>query len=355
MKWYKLSQKDSLQTLQSSEEQGLKASVVKELLDKYGFNTLKEQKAISPLVIFLVQFKNPLILILFLGIGLSLYSNHLIDAIAISVIISLNVMIGFFQEMKMRKSMDALKNMAAPLAQVKRDGNWVEISASELVPGDIIKLATGNKIQADIRILSATQLLIEEAALTGESEPIEKSSDAILEDDLDIADWQNMAFMGTQVLAGNGIGLVCETGMKTQLGHIATLMQETKEEPTPLQERINSLSKILIAAALIIVSMVIGIGIEQGMAFVDMVSMGISLTVAAIPEGLPTVVTIVLTIGAKEMAKNNALIKKLSSVETLGSTTVICSDKTGTLTQNKMQVLSMRPLRNPKDLSNLNF
>jgi len=341
MKWYQQSQTEALENLKSDENQGLQSSVAKNLLDKYGLNTLKEQKAISPIVIFLVQFKNPLILILILGIILSLYSNHTIDAIAISVIIAINVLIGFVQEMKMRKSMDALKNMAAPIAQVKRDGNWVEISASELVLGDIIKLSTGNKVQADIRILSVTQLLIEEAALTGESEPIEKSSDAILDDDLDIADWQNMAFMGTQVLAGNGVGVVCETGMNTQLGHIATMMQETKEDPTPLQERINSLSKILIAAALIIVSLVIGIGIEQGMAFVDMVSMGISLTVAAIPEGLPTVVTIVLTIGAKEMAKNNALIKKLSSVETLGSTTVICSDKTGTLTQNKMQVLSI--------------
>lgn len=334
---------------------GLTKSNVAQLHHTYGLNTLKSQKPISPLTILLIQFNNPLIFILFLGIALSLYSSHTIDAIAISVIIIINVSIGFFQELKMRKSMDALKNMAAPIAQVYRDASWIEVPASDLVPGDIIKLLTGNKVQADIRILEATQLLIEEAALTGESEAIEKFNDAIDKEGLDIADWQNMAFMGTQVLAGNGLGVVCETGMNTQLGHIATMMQETKDEKTPLQERIHSLSKMLIIAALVVVAMVIGIGIEQGMAFVDMVGMGISLTVAAIPEGLPTVVTIVLTIGAKEMSKNNALIKKLSSVETLGSTTVICSDKTGTLTQNKMQVLSIYAAGKYYDISGTGY
>ena len=341
MKWYQKNREEVLKKLNSSQNNGLTKSTVVELQQTHGLNTLKSKKPISPLTILLMQFNNPLIFILFLGIALSLYSSHTIDAIAISVIIIINVSIGFFQELKMRKSMDALKNMAAPIAQVYRDASWLEVPASDLVPGDIIKLVTGNKIQADIRIIEATQLLIEEAALTGESEPIEKFSNTINKDGLDIADWQNMAFMGTQILAGNGLGVVCETGMNTQLGHIATMMQDTKDERTPLQERIHALSKMLIIAAFVVVAMVIGIGIEQGMVFVDMVGMGISLTVAAIPEGLPTVVTIVLTIGAKEMSKNNALIKKLSSVETLGSTTVICSDKTGTLTQNKMQVLSI--------------
>ncbi|WP_457744617.1 cation-translocating P-type ATPase [Sulfurimonas sp.] len=240
----------------------------------------------------------------------------------------------------MRKSMDALKNMASPMAQVKRDGTWSEVSADSLVSGDIVKLTTGSKIQADMRIIESNQLLIEEAALTGESEPLEKISEAIKEKNLSIADWNNMAFAGTQILAGSGIGIVCEIGMQTQLGQIAKMMQETEEGPTPLQQRIHSLSKVLIGAAFIIVAIVIGLGIEQGMSFADMVNVGISLTVAAIPEGLPTVVTIVLTLGAKAMAKNSALVRKLASVETLGSTTVICSDKTGTLTQNKMQVLS---------------
>jgi len=341
MKWYQQSSKDILDYLKSTQSDGLTDEVVSSRLSEYGHNSLKAQEGASAVTVFLLQFKNPLIIILFFGVFLSAYSGHTVDAIAISVIIMINVLIGFVQEMNMRKSMDALKNMAAPLAQVRRDGEWVEVLADTLVPGDIVKLVTGSKVQADMRILESNQLLIEEAALTGESEPIVKETDAIAQENLDIADWKNMAFMGTQVLAGSGIGIVCETGMNTQLGHIATMMQETKEELTPLQERIHSLSKVLIGAALTIVAIVIGIGIEQGMSFADMVNIGISLTVAAIPEGLPTVVTIVLTIGAKNMAKNSALVRKLASVETLGSTTVICSDKTGTLTQNKMQVLSI--------------
>ena len=341
MKWYQQTEKKILQHFKSDRDNGLTADEVSSKLQEYGENVLKAKESTSALTIFLIQFKNPLIVILFFGVFLSAYSGHTVDAIAIAVIILINVLIGFFQEMNMRKSMDALKNMAAPLALVRRDGEWMEIPANSLVPGDIVKLVTGSKVQADMRVLESHQLLIEEAALTGESEPIVKTVDAIEQDDLDVADWKNMAFMGTQVLAGSGIGIVCEIGMQTQLGHIATMMQETKEELTPLQERIHSLSKVLIGAALTIVAVVIGIGIEQGMSFADMVNIGISLTVAAIPEGLPTVVTIVLTIGAKEMAKNNALVRKLASVETLGSTTVICSDKTGTLTQNKMQVLSI--------------
>jgi len=339
--WYQKSSAHILDELQSSVDSGLLSDKASAKLSQDGENVLSLESLVSPLTIFLIQFKNPLIIILLFGVILSLYSGHIIDAIAISVIIMINVIIGFVQEMNMHKSMDALKNMSTPIVQVKRDSTWVEIPATTLVRGDIVKLLTGSKVQADIRILESNQLLIEEAALTGESEPITKHSDVIERDGLDMADWKNMAFMGTQVLAGSGIGIVCEIGMQTQLGHIATLMQETKEEMTPLQERIHSLSKILIGAAFTIVAIVIGIGIEQGMSFLDMINIGISLTVAAIPEGLPTVVTIVLTIGAKEMAKNNALVRKLASVETLGSTTVICSDKTGTLTQNKMQVLSI--------------
>jgi len=339
--WYQKSTNSILDELHSCLDKGLLKERAAEKLLQDGENVLKLENSVSALMIFLQQFKNPLIIILSFGVLLSLYSGHIIDAIAIAVIIMINVIIGYLQEMNMHKSMDALKNMSTPIVQVKRDSLWQEVPASSLVRGDIVKLVTGGKVQADVRILESNQLLIEEAALTGESEPILKDVEAIEGDGLDIGDWKNMAFMGTQVLAGSGVAVVCETGMNTQLGHIATLMQETKEEMTPLQERIHSLSKILIGAAFTIVAIVIGIGIEQGMSFLDMINIGISLTVAAIPEGLPTVVTIVLTIGAKEMAKNNALVRKLASVETLGSTTVICSDKTGTLTQNKMQVLSI--------------
>ncbi|WP_457748881.1 cation-translocating P-type ATPase [Sulfurimonas sp.] len=339
MKWYQMPLKDVFTAL-GSDENGLTKTQVQEYREKYGTNSLRAQEKVSAVKIFFIQLKNPLIIILFFGVLLSAYSGHKVDAIAILVIILINVMIGFIQEINMRKSMDALKNMAAPMAQVKRAGVWSEVSADSLVPGDIVKLTTGSKVQADMRIIEANQLLIEEAALTGESEALEKISEAIKEKNLSIADWKNMAFTGTQILAGSGIGIVCEIGMQTQLGKIAQMMQETEEGPTPLQQRIHALSKVLIGAAFIIVAIVIGLGIEQGMSFADMVNVGISLTVAAIPEGLPTVVTIVLTLGAKAMAKNSALVRKLASVETLGSTTVICSDKTGTLTQNKMQVLS---------------
>lgn len=339
MQWYEMSTEEVFKTL-DTKESGLSSQRAKERLQKEGANLLRAKEAASAVTLFFMQFKNPLIIILIFGVFLSAYSGHTIDAIAISVIILINVLIGFVQEVNMRKSMDALKNMASPIAQVKRDGEWSEVPAQDLVRGDIVKLLTGAKVQADMRIITANQLLIEEAALTGESEPIEKTTEAIKKKNLDIADWNNMAFSGTQVLAGSGVGVVCETGMSTELGKIATMMQETKEEPTPLQQRIHALSKVLIGAAFVIVAIVIGLGIEQGMSFATMVNMGISLTVAAIPEGLPTVVTIVLTLGAKAMAKNNALVRKLASVETLGSTTVICSDKTGTLTQNKMQVLS---------------
>jgi len=339
MKWYQISTKDVFTNLKT-EKNGLSNIEAKKRFAQYGANLLHAKESVSAFKIFFIQFNSPLIIILLFGVLLSIYSNHNVDAIAISIIILINVMIGFLQEINMRKSMDALKNMVAPIAQVKRDAKWSEVPAKTLVVGDIVKLIAGNKIQADMRIISANQLLIEEAALTGESEPIEKITEEINDTNLDIADWKNMAFSGTQILSGTGIGVVCETGMSTELGKIATMIQDTKEEPTPLQQRIHSLSKVLIGAVFTIVAIVIGLGIEQGMNFTDMINMGISLTVAAIPEGLPTVVTIVLTLGAKAMIKDNALVRKLSSVETLGSTTVICSDKTGTLTQNKMQVLS---------------
>jgi len=339
MKWYEISTEEVFKIL-ATKESGLSSKSAEERRMKEGANVLSATEATSAVTLFLIQFKNPLIIILIFGVFLSAYSGHTIDAIAISVIILINVLIGFVQEINMRKSMDALKNMASPTAQVKRDGEWSEVPAQDLVRGDIVKLLTGAKIQADMRIITANQLLIEEAALTGESEAIEKTTKVIEKKNLDIADWNNMAFSGTQILAGSGVGVVCETGMSTELGKIATMMQETKEDPTPLQQRIHALSKVLIGAAFVIVAIVIGLGIEQGMSFATMVNMGISLTVAAIPEGLPMVVTIVLTLGAKAMAKHNALVRKLASVETLGSTTVICSDKTGTLTQNKMQVLS---------------
>ena len=231
--------------------------------------------------------------------------------------------------------------MSEPMALVMRNGQWEKVPAHTLVPGDILKLDTGTIVAADVRLLDVTRLQIDEAALTGESVPTEKEVTVISQEDVSLGDQVNMAFMGTVVSTGHGVGVVTATGMQTQMGHIADMLMQAKESKTPLQLRIDVLSKILIAAAFTIVAAIVGIGLEQGMEWIEIVNTAISLTVAAIPEGLPTVVTVVLTLGAKRMVHNKALVRKLASVETLGSASVICSDKTGTLTQNKMQVLSI--------------
>ncbi|MFK5922600.1 MAG: cation-translocating P-type ATPase [Verrucomicrobiota bacterium] len=317
---------------------GLSSNQVSQRLEKYGPNALTEDKAKSALILFLEQFKNPLLIILIIASIISASTGHTVDAIAIAVIVMINAFISFFQELKAQKSLDSLKKMAAPTSTLLRDGNWVSLPSREIVPGDIIKLDTGDVTGADLRLFKAQRLQIDESMLTGESLPSDKSTDAILEQKVALGDQDNMAFMSTIVSGGNGIGVVTSTGMNTEVGHIAKLMASTGTTLTPLQKRLHSLSKILIGAALLVVAIVIGIGILHGMDLLEMLNTGISLSVAAIPEGLPTVVTIVLTIGSQRMARSNALVRQLASVETLGSTTVICSDKTGTLTQNQMQV-----------------
>jgi Ca2+-transporting ATPase len=237
--------------------------------------------------------------------------------------------------------MDALKEMAAPDAFIRRNGEWVSVPARDLVPGDILRLNTGDITAADVRIVESHRLQLDEAALTGESEPVDKGTDAILADDVPLGDRVNLGFMSTMVTAGNGICVVVATGMDTEVGQIADMMASAEEPRTPLQRRIDSLSHVLIGGAVAVVAGIIGIGIHHGMDLIEMVNTGISLSVAAIPEGLPTVVTIVLTMGSKRMARGKALARQLASVETLGSTSVICSDKTGTLTQNQMQVMAL--------------
>ena len=341
MIWYKLKADEALKALEVEQRSGLTDAEADKRLTESGANELAQEQKASVLQLLLVQVKNPLIIILIVGALLSFYIGHTIDAIAILVIVLINITISFMQELNMQKSMDSLSDMAAPMATVLRNGNWEKIPARTLVPGDILKLDTGTIVAADVRLLETTGLLIDEAALTGESLPVEKETTAIFQDEVILGDQINMAFMGTIVSVGHGIGVVTATGMQTQMGHIADMLLQTEESKTPLQLRIDVLSKILLAAALTIVAVIVGIGIEQGMEWIEIVNTAISLTVAAIPEGLPTVVTVVLTLGAKRMVHNKALVRKLSSVETLGSASVICSDKTGTLTQNKMQVLSI--------------
>ena len=338
-KWFTESVDATKEVLETSIEQGLTAQDVANRQSQYGKNELQEQAGKSSLELFLHQFKNPLIFILGIGAIVSFFTGHLVDAIAITVIIFINAIIAFWQEFKAQKGMEALREMAAPTAQVKRDGQWMDIPAKEIVPGDILKISTGDILAADVRIIEANRLSIDEAALTGESEPVDKKVEVIDDATVGLGDQRNMGFMTTIVTSGTGLGIVVNTGMKTEVGHIADMMANTEETKTPMQERMDTIAKILMVAALAVVAVVCGIGLYHGMPWLEILNTGISLSVAAIPEGLPTVISIVLTMGSTQMVKNNALAKQLSAIETLGSTTVICSDKTGTLTQNQMQVM----------------
>jgi P-type Ca2+ transporter type 2C len=340
MKWFNFSTEEVIKYLETNTDKGLTENEVASRVAKYGANELSEARSLSPLLLFLVQFKNPMLIILLIGAVLSGVGGHLLDAIAIAVIVFANALITFVQEMGARRSLESLKEMGAPQATVMRNSHWKDIPVREIVPGDIVKLTTGNVVSADIRLLESNQLQIDESALTGESEPVEKTPDVLHAPELGIGDRQNMAFMSTIVTGGNGIGVIVDTGMNTEVGHIANLMQTAETVKTPMQRRLETVSHALIGVAVAAVSLVVGIGLYNGADWIEMLQTGISLSVAAIPEGLPTIVTIVLTMGARSMARGNALVRQLASVETLGSTTVICSDKTGTLTQNQMQVVA---------------
>lgn len=339
--WFKLGTDEVLHRLETDADHGLSLEEAEQRLETVGVNELDEVEKRSTFRLLLEQFSNPLLIILLVGGGVSLYADHLVDAIAIVAIVIINALISFAQEFKAQKSMDALKEMAAPDAMVRRKNKWVTIPARELVPGEILRLNTGDIVAADVRVIEAHSLQIDEAALTGESEPVDKGTEAIDTNDVSLGDRVNLGYMSTLVTSGNGVGVVVETGMSTEVGKIAHLMATAEEPRTPLQRRIDKLSHVLIGAALAVVAGIIGIGIHHGMDLIEMLNIGISLSVAAIPEGLPTVVTIVLTMGSQRMARGNALARQLASVETLGSTSVICSDKTGTLTQNQMQVVAL--------------
>ena len=330
------------ETLGVDPARGLTAAQASERLGTHGPNQLADAKKASPLVLLLRQFVNPLLIILMVGGVISGYTGHWVDAIAILVIVLINAGISFTQEWKAERSLAALGAMAAPKAQVLRDADWQDIPARDIVPGDVLRIKAGDILAADVRLIEANRLQIDEAALTGESEPVDKVHQPIEGDgDVVLAERFNLGFSSTLVTNGTGVGLVTATGMDTEVGHIAGLMATAEQPKTPLQERIESLSKILIGAALLVVAIVIGIGIANGMDAFEMLNTAISLSVAAIPEGMPTIVTIVLTLGSQSMARKNALVRQLSSVETLGTTSVICSDKTGTLTQNQMQVMQL--------------
>ncbi|MBE0425625.1 MAG: cation-translocating P-type ATPase [Nitrospirae bacterium] len=333
---------DSIFSELKTSPDGLSSDEARRRLGHYGLNILKEKKKKNPLIMFLDQFSDFMIIVLMIAAIVSGIIGELADTIAILVIIIINAVIGFVQEYRAEKAMAALKKMAAPIATVMRDGMLLNIPASQVVPGDIVILEAGKIVPADMRLTEAVQLKIEEAALTGESIPIEKHTKPLHGELLPIGDRKNMAYKGTFATYGRGTGIVAMTGMETELGRIATLLQEEKEVKTPLQKRLARFGQKLAIAVLGICAIVFSIGIFRGEPPLLMLLTAVSLAVAAIPEALPAVVTISLAIGAKKMVKQNALIRKLPAVETLGSVTYVCSDKTGTLTLNKMAVEELR-------------
>jgi Ca2+-transporting ATPase len=340
--WHSLAVEDTLKQLDTKMDSGLSGQTVKERLEKVGFNQLLEKPRASFFALVLNQLKSFVIIILIIASVISALLGDYVEAGAILAIVVLNAVLGVVQESRAEEALAALKKLAAPEAQVMRDGRRVTVPARELVPGDIIFLEAGNYVPADIRLLEAVNLKVEEASLTGESLAVEKDAGIVLESKVPIGDRRNTVFMGTLISYGRGRGVVVSTGMHTQLGLIATMLQAVEEEQTPLQKRLDDLAKILGWATLGICAIVFIVGIIRAhgsiQEIVDMFMIAVSLAIAAVPEGLPAVVTISLALGMREMVKRHALIRRLASVETLGSATIICSDKTGTLTQNEMTV-----------------
>jgi Ca2+-transporting ATPase len=337
MRWHQKTFEDVIEELNASLK-GISSEEAQKRLLEYGPNELKEKKKKTPLMMFLDQFRDFMILVLIAAAVISGFIGELTDTIAIIVIVVLNAVVGFIQEYRAEKAMAALKKMAAPSATVMRNGMPETISASELVPGDLVMLEAGKIVPADMRLIEAAHFKVEEAALTGESVPVEKNSNALHDEHLPMGDRKNMAYKGTFVTSGRGTGVIVTTGMSTELGRIAAMLQEEEEVKTPLQKRLATFGQKLAIAVLAICAIVLAIGIMRGEPPMLMLLTAISLAVAAIPEALPAVITISLALGAKKLITQHALIRKLPAVETLGSVTYICSDKTGTLTMNKMTV-----------------
>jgi len=335
--WHTLDRKTTMQQLET-QPGGLTDDQVAERLERYGPNELEERNVRSPWVVLGRQFTEIMVVVLIVAAIISFALGEITDGIIILLIVVLNGILGFTQEYRAERAMAALKQLAVPTVRVRRGGQIRDVESTRLVPGDIVLLEAGSRIPADGRVLESANLRIEEAALTGESVPVDKIEEPIKDPEASLGDRQNMVFMGTAVTYGRGSAIVVNTGMQTELGNIASMLQTTTEEKTPLQQRMAELGKWLALGALVIVGIVFLVGVLRGEPLATMFLTAVSLAVAAVPEGLPAVVTIALALGAQRMVRRNALIRKLPAVETLGSVTTICSDKTGTLTENRMTV-----------------
>ncbi|WP_284139896.1 calcium-translocating P-type ATPase, SERCA-type [Virgibacillus sp. LDC-1] len=348
-KWYQLDIERVEQKLHVVTSKGLTQKQVEKRRKEFGPNVLEGSKKVSKGLIFLKQFQDFMVLVLLAATLIAGMLGEYIDAIAIMVIVLINGFIGYFQEQKAENSLEKLKELSAPMANVLREGKWEKIASKDVVTGDVVRVYSGDRIPADIRIVQSNGMETEESALTGESLPVAKHATAISSDDLDPQDQLNMGFKGTMVTRGHAIGIVVGTGMHTVMGQIASLMASTKKVPTPLERKLAELGKILIFVALMLTLLVVIVGIYQGHPVYQMFLAGVSLAVAAIPEGLPAIVTVALSLGVQRMIRKRAIVRKLSAVETLGCASVICSDKTGTMTENQMTVKSL--FLNGKNLS----
>ncbi|MDO5523570.1 MAG: calcium-translocating P-type ATPase, PMCA-type [Bacteroidia bacterium] len=345
---------ETLQHFNVSPDTGLSSAEVEKKLEETGPNRLDSKKQKSIALIFFEQFKSSMVVILLIAAGVSAFigiseGEGVTESIIILAILLVNAIIGVWQESKAQSSLEALNRMSAPHSKVLRDGEVTEIVSTEIVPGDIVVLDTGDIIPADVRLLEAVNLKVQESALTGESVPVEKNTETIEQSDVSLGDRANMAFSTGVITYGRGKGVIVGTGMNTEVGKIAGMLQDTRDTETPMGKRLEQLGKILGYVALGICLLIFGVGMLYGNDWLEMFMMAVSLAVAAIPEGLQIVSTIVLAIGVQRLVKLNAIVRTLPSVETLGSTTVICSDKTGTLTQNKMTVVEGWTSDNPID------